>query len=105
MLKKDEKVVSVQCGATFSLGLTNKGNCVSWGWGAGGVLGRGKGIISPEPSYLYSLGCHTGEDRIVELLAVGTTQVCCSTIVERNQWASEHYASLLEGMLTTTIID
>ena len=102
MLPDHEKIISIHCGAAFSVGVTNKGNCVSWGWNSGGVLGRGKGIISPEPNYLYSLGPNAGEDRIVDIVAVGSCQVWCSTVLERSLWASNHYSHFLDTKLEET---
>ena len=73
LLAHDEFVMKVQCGAAFTIARTNKNNCISWGWADYGVLGRGKGIVTSEPSMISSLGTKV-EDRYVALLERGMSQ-------------------------------
>ena len=105
VLAHNEKVVNVKCGAAFSVAITDKGNCLSWGWAACGVLGRGKGYLSSEPNVVYSLGKTAGEDRIVECFAVGTNHVIVSTRTERSTWAASKYSSLLESSVLESTAD
>jgi len=102
ILQSNEKIVKVSCGANFTIAVTNLGNCLSWGWGIKGVLGRGRGLISPEPNVVYSLG-NGVEDKIVSLVAAGPAHVVCATRSERNEWAAMHFSGLLnESYLAKT---
>jgi len=95
ILARGEKIVRVYCGANFTVAATDRGNCCSWGWGQGGVLGRGRGMVSSEPNVLYSLG-NEDEDKAVALLAAGSTHVVCSTKQHRSPWAAMQFADLLK---------
>lgn len=105
--KPEERIVSVSCGSTFTLALSDRGRVVSWGWGAHGVLGRGT-ILSSEPGFVHNLGPVFREDgkveesdRVVCQIAAGASHAIAITIPKGNQWAN-NYRSLLPSLPIVT---
>ena len=68
VLMPGEIAKSIKCGANFSIAKTSHGNLISWGWYIGGVLGRGNGLITSQPTVIPTLG-NGMEDKIVDIFA------------------------------------
>lgn len=95
-----EKIVQVDCGANYTVAVSDRGEVYSWGWNAYGVLGHGMGSVLSPPSRIASLGpCASLPHRSGLLISAGANHVVLATHSDGSDWAVKLFRNAWRGEL------
>ncbi len=101
----DARIVKVSCGFNFTVAIDDHGECYSWGWNEGGVLGRGAGYYNSIAEKVGSLGQEFVErGRVVIAIAAGSKHVLAMTRSSRHEWALTYRGLLDSGRFADVAI-
>jgi hypothetical protein len=87
-------MVSVSCGAVFTIGMDDAGNLFSWGWNESGVLGHGFNHFAAAALRLTNIGSNF-DGCSVKQFVTGSKHVIALVESHSNTWASNFRSLML----------